>query len=852
MHCQRRYNWPRRTLTVPFTAALLIAAIPLSAQTVNVLTEQYGNRRQGYNNQESYLTSANISTSPPTVAPFSPLMVDLALLPGATTGTVNRVLAQPLYVPAVSSGLTNCNPSCNMVLVVTLGGGVYAFNAGDTTHSGGTGAGGLVWARNGQSTSGTDKTNYFWYDDCGQSGGISDTLYGGVSGNVSFAGILATPVIDTSGSTPLMYVTSLCETTTVVKQQHWFIHQIELNDGHDVATPQEITGAVPGSANADSQTTSCPTGVSSPCIPFEAWNAMQRPGLLEVSLQAVSYPLIYVALGFGAPQETTTPYHGWVFAYDNNLNQKLIFATNTKGGSTANTDTPACAGIPSGGGNSTCSCTDNQGGCSPNSGGSTDCPTCCIPSNGYLFSPNWCGHASGIWGGSGRAPAANTLNVSGSPVSNAYFGTTNGSFQQWQSDGTTLLSPNPYNWGESIVDFTFSSAGFGQVPSQYFTPYGGRAVQPPTGTEGGATANPVPYTFEGLNQNDYDMAVSGILLLDDPAGTPRLVTCDKAGYCYLLTQGNLCGDSANNPPQCYPGVSNGLPGLASGDPGDVFAFAGNLTQCPDQSASLPDQDDSCDRITSLAFNNAGSPRYLYLWPSYERLTGLQLSNGTNQLSGALPITWTTGSTTIQLNSACTSGTNCFTDEVVPGDTLTACGCTGTSCPIVTTVNSSGASITVSQAFPSTCTPPQSTWSYSGYFLNPIRDNRPAAAAVQDPGGSVEVTSNGGSDAVVWGLATVCLNSSSPCSSNAATLYAYDTSLDRLWCTNSLSYCDNSSSFNQARFALPTVANGYVYVPTSGVNLPAAPSSCLNYPNSSYCCVTSPSNQCGGVIVYTGH
>ena len=114
---------PLTKAAIPLAAALLIATaqIPLGAQTVNVLTEQYGNRRQGYNNQESYLTSANISTSPPTVAPFSPLMVDLALLPGATTGTVNRVLAQPLYVPAVSSGLTNCNPSCNMVLAVTLG-----------------------------------------------------------------------------------------------------------------------------------------------------------------------------------------------------------------------------------------------------------------------------------------------------------------------------------------------------------------------------------------------------------------------------------------------------------------------------------------------------------------------------------------------------------------------------------------------------------------------------------------------------------------------------------------------------------------------------------------------------------
>ncbi len=814
----------------------------------SVLTEQYGNLRQGYNNQESYLTASGITAAAPTVAPFSPLLVDLATLPGGTSGTINQVLAEPLYVPGVSSTQTNCDngTSCNILLVATLGGGVYAFNAGGTTHSGGTYAGSVIWARNGQSGTGTNKTNYFWYDDCnGASGtaGISDSIYGGVSGNVAFAGVLATPVIDTSSTPPLVYVTSLCETNTAVKKQHWYVHQIELNDGHDVATPQEITGAVAGSANADGQTTvNCPVGAS-PCIPFEPWNTMQRPGLLEVTASGVSNPLIYIAAGFGAPTENGTPYHGWVFAYDNNLNQQVIFSTNTKGGSTANTDTPACAGIPAGGGNSTCSCTDNQGGCTPNSGGSSNCTTCCIPSNNYIGSPNWCGHAAGIWGGAGRAPSANTLTVSGTQVSNAYFGTTNGAFQQWASGGSTLLT-QPFNWGESILDFTFSSGGTGTSPSQFFTPYGGPsvAVHPPLGT--GTGGNPVNYSYQSLNQNDTDMAVSGTLLLDDPVGTPRLVTCDKAGYCYLLTQGNLCGDTAHSPPQCYPGVSGGQPGFAQNDPGDVFPFAGNLVQCPDQTNTLPNQDDSCHRITSLAFDKDASPRYLYLWPAFEKITGLQLSNGTNQITGSPSITWASGSTTISFSGACTPGTNCFSDQVIPGDTLIACGCTGTGCPVVTTVAASGSSITVSQALPSTCTTPQS-WSYSGYFVSPIRDNRPVAGAVLSPGGSVEVTSKAGADAVVWGVSTVCLNSSNPCNNANATLWAYNVALNLLWCTNSnATYCDNSSSFTQARFALPTVANGYIYLPTSGIN--------MTPPVGNTSCVTTPSNQCGGVIVYTAH
>jgi hypothetical protein len=73
-----------------------------------------------------------------------------------------------------------------------------------------------------------------------------------------------------------------------------------------------------------------------------------------------------------------------------------------------------------------------------------------------------------------------------------------------------------YNFGQSILDFTFSGGSFDSSPSQYFTPYGGRPVQAPTV---GA-----PYTFEGLNQNDFDMAVCGILLFNDPFSTPPTPT----------------------------------------------------------------------------------------------------------------------------------------------------------------------------------------------------------------------------------------------------------------------------------------------------------------------------------------
>lgn len=73
---------------------------------------------------------------------------------------------------------------------------------------------------------------------------------------------------------------------------------------------------------------------------------------------------------------------------------------------------------------------------------------------------------------------------------------------------------------------------------------------------------------QGLNQNDRDMSVSGVLLLDDLGSNHRLVTCDKMGYCYFLTQGNLCG-STGSTNTCYPGYSGTsptpTPGFAYGD-----------------------------------------------------------------------------------------------------------------------------------------------------------------------------------------------------------------------------------------------------------------------------------------------
>jgi len=708
----------------------------------------YATLRQGYNGYETTLTPSTVSN----LTQQAPLIVDLGPL-----GATNEILAQPLYVTQIPTSLTNCASPCNMLVAVTLSSSVFAWNA-DT--------GALIWSRTGTTTGGS--TNYFWYQDCGTSGSLPSPF----AQSLPFAGIVSTPVIDTSGSTPTMFVTSVCQTGSTRGDQEWWLHELSLYNGHDYVTPVQIVGPASGSDDADDIT----IGGS---IPFNAWEVNQRPALLEVQVSgATPNHLVYVAFG-SAVSETEAAYHGWVFGYSGSLTQEFAFATTAKG-TAGNTDTPACS----------TNCTCSGGSCTPGTG--------CIAS-GYQNAANWCGHGAGIWM-SGKGPAANTL----SGVSHAYFGVGNGGFQQWTSGGSTLLS-SIANWGESILDFTLSSSGFDSSPSQYFTPSGGVALEPPLGTE------PVAYTYQGLNQNDFDMAVSGPLLFDDLDGNHRLLTVDKAGYGYLLTQADLCG-STGAPPECYPGSPTGQPGLAAGDPGNAFPFAASSSLCSDQQSAS-----SCDRVTSLAFYPDGSPEYLYLWPNGERLTALQLSDDSAQTPTGTP------TPKVTVSGTSVTGTNThFLEWMIPGDQITV---NTSPTPTTLTVTAVGGD-TALTTYQSASIPTATTFTYSGYFINPLYDNHPMSSAVQYPGGSVLVTSNNGSGGLVWGLAN--LGSSAP---GAGTLLAYDPSTLALqWCTSSCT--STPSTFTASTFALPTVVNGNVYIPTSGISISGTlPAGCSASPCS---------------------
>lgn len=80
----------------------------------------------------------------------------------------------------------------------------------------------------------------------------------------------------------------------------------------------------------------------------------------------------------------------------------------------------------------------------------------------------------------------------------------------------------------------------------------------------------------------------------------------------------------------------------------------------------------------------------------------------------------------------------------------------------------------------------------------------------------------------------------------ATVLAYDAgTLSMLWCANANTgqNCNVTSTFTNSTFALPTVVNGYVYVPTAGIT------------TSNSNCPVNPLTQthvCSGVIQYSGH
>ena len=801
-----------------------------TAPTPCVLTTGYAgpatdanfNKRQNINPYETILSP---TTLPSTTAPGMFFPVDYLKSDLPANAVSNPIMAQPLYVAGITIPNTPCKGSCNMVVAETLNGTVFAWIAG------GPNAGTQLWSRQGTNPL-APGTNALWYDDCRGTGPV---ILGGPN-NLPFMGILSTPVIDTSGTPstpPVMYLTSFCETSPPQPQAEWWLHEINLKNGQGIATTN-IGNDVRTLGHTD----------------FKDGNQWQRPALLQVkNPNNANYPnLIYMLFGTGTVENGIGfPYSGWLVAYNASASGLTpVFAYSNE---------PAAAPGCGTGGGFTGPITNQQPNkvpqCSlaspPNQNGNGGTPPCdCFAASSLKNAPNWGGHGGGCWM-SGNGPAATTVDALGPDGVHVYFGCGNGGFQLFTDSPP---APNNY-YGQTVMDFrlkddgTYDSDATG--PFQTFTPNrpassgaqgsGLQGLAPPLPVACGcddsdANCAQCTYTVQSMNAYDYDQSASGVVLFNqkDTNDDHWLVTIDKGGYGYLVHQGALCGLGSTDM-QCI--------GFAQGDQ-DVWTFGATNQLC----TGLPGE---CHRVSGLAVTdvqgtNNGKPVAwaigLNYWPNHERLTALQLSDGSTPIGGTGELT-ADSSHPYQMNLTiqglpCSPDVNCLPEQVVPGDTLTLPGCPpcqGSACPPTITSAAEDAqgnseltlNTMVTTAFGS-CANSAQSFKYTGYLITPAHDNSSHTPVAGYPGGMLTVSENCTvspcASGLIWAVVPDHNSNANSGQRGLGTLYAYSAlpnphdilqldwqtntniSMPDIWCASS--------------FARPTIANGSVFVPTYAV------------------------------------
>jgi hypothetical protein len=231
--------------------------------------------RSSWNNNERYLTPANVSSG------FGKL---------GSWATDGIIFTQPLIVPSVAISGVNYD----LLIVATLNNTVFAFNANAPGTSAiwhvnfGTGRGG--WANN--ST-------------------VSMSLYG------SAFGIIGTPAVDSKGG----YVYVVTSNMT----PNYLLNKLNLTDGTPAISAATITGSVVGTGSPGDPT-------SGPNLLFSASMTLQRCGLAL----SPDTSKLYVTFSGGSAGFIPPPWHGWVFSYaTSDLSQVAAFNTtpNSWGGS---------------------------------------------------------------------------------------------------------------------------------------------------------------------------------------------------------------------------------------------------------------------------------------------------------------------------------------------------------------------------------------------------------------------------------------------------------------------------------------------------------------------------------------
>jgi hypothetical protein len=188
--------------------------------------------------------------------------------------------AQPLYIPSSASGLTQ-----NLIIAATMHNSIYAFDADRP--------GVTIWHAGPLTTS--QQYPYVNQDNPG-------LFY-----NLEI-GCLGTPVADTVNK----WLFVVCANNT----PDWILYKLNLLTGATIASTT-VAGQVVGTGDPIGGDTT-----SGPNLLFYPKYELQRTGI------ALSNGKIY--FGF-ASMDDVHPWHGWLFAYDESLNQTAIFCTSPNG-----------------------------------------------------------------------------------------------------------------------------------------------------------------------------------------------------------------------------------------------------------------------------------------------------------------------------------------------------------------------------------------------------------------------------------------------------------------------------------------------------------------------------------------
>jgi predicted RecA/RadA family phage recombinase len=258
--------------------ALLFCVLALSAfAQTPVLTQHNDTMRTGQNTTETILNTSNVN-----VSQFGKIFA----MP-----TDGQVYAQPLYVP----GVTINGAVHNVLIVATENDSVYAYDADSSSNSVPLWKANLLDAAHGASAGETP---------------VNSAIDVGCTDVSPLIGITATPVIDSVSHA--IYVEA--KSTNGSSYFHR-LHALSILTGGEISPgPTLITATVAGTGD----------GSTGGQLTFNPLQEQARPGLL------LSNSTIYIAF---ASHCDYSPFHGWVFAYDETtLTRKSVYVTTPNGG----------------------------------------------------------------------------------------------------------------------------------------------------------------------------------------------------------------------------------------------------------------------------------------------------------------------------------------------------------------------------------------------------------------------------------------------------------------------------------------------------------------------------------------